>query len=187
MTGSPATPGPGDVLVTRSGGWVARLIRIRAALLGQPSADNHVAVLHHRDGEGTWWAIEGRPTGVGWADAGGYLDDRHILTNVGQPKTEQQRRRITEAAEQMLGVTYDWRAVITDALMVAHLDGLTDRRWRSRDAPAHLVCSSLAAYLYGQAGLERPAGHRPRYTTPADWAEFIVRHGYSDGRPPRTR
>lgn len=174
--------GPGDVLLTRGRGWVARLIRLAAASSGKPSTDNHIAVLHHRDDAGTWWAIEGRPDGIGWADARPYLADRYTLTNVGQPKTDRQRRLIAAHAESMLGVTYDWRAVITDILMVAHLDTLTNTSWRDRASPGHLVCSSLAAFLYGQVGLDRPSAHKPRYTTPADWEAFIDRRGYS--RPP---
>lgn len=180
-TGTRAEVGPGDVLVTRSRGWVARLIRARAAVLGKPSIDNHVAVLHHLDRAGTWWAIEGRPDGIGWADAGPYLADRHTVTNVGQPKTARQRAQIINAAEDMLGVAYDWRAVLTDALMVAHLESLTNAPWPDPDAPGHLVCSSLAAYLYRRAGLDHPHDRRPRYVTPADWAEFIIHHRYSVG------
>ena len=182
MTSSPAEIGPGDVLVVRTSGWVARLIRLRAALVGKPSGDNHVAVLHHRDSAGIWWAIEGRPDGIGWVDAGRYLGDRHTVSNLGQVKTDRQRHEITVAAEDMLGVTYDWRAVLTDTLMIAHLERLTNKRWPDPGTPGHLVCSSLAAYLYGRVGLERPRDHRPRYTTPADWVDFIDRHGYAGPR-----
>ena len=171
--------GPGDVLLTRGTGWVPRLIRLDAAAVGKPTSGNHIAVLHHRDHDGTWWAIEGRPQGIGWADARRYLDSRETITNVGQPKTDRQRQEITAAAERMLGVTYDWRAVLTDALMVAHLQSLTNRRWRTQAAPGHVVCSSLAAYLYHRAGLDHPTDHKPRYTTPADWEDFITRRGYA--------
>lgn len=56
---------PGDVLVTRSGGWQARLIRLGAALRDKPNLSSHVAVVHHTDVKGTLWVLEGRPGGAG--------------------------------------------------------------------------------------------------------------------------
>jgi hypothetical protein len=39
------------------------------------------------------------------------------------------------------------------------------------------VCSSLAAWVYLKAGLDVPTTHEPRFTTPADWEQFIVQRG----------
>ena len=51
---------PGTVLVTRSGGFAAFMIRLGAALRGRPNLGNHVAVAHHVDAKGTLWVIEGQ-------------------------------------------------------------------------------------------------------------------------------
>lgn len=171
--------GIGDVLVTRGSGWAARLIRLGAALMDEPNIDNHIAIVHHQDKSGTWWAIEGRPGGVGWVDAKSYLASNYTTNNAGEPKTDEQRQSIATAAEGMLGVAYDWSAIVTDALMVAHLDELWSQDWNGQGPPAHVVCSSLAAYLYDRAGVPRPTYHEARLTTPGDWEQFIVQHNYA--------
>ncbi|MGH3628139.1 MAG: hypothetical protein ACRDRL_11965 [Sciscionella sp.] len=172
--------GIGDVLVTRGSGWADRLIRLGAALEDEPDIDNHVAIVHHQDKAGTWWAIEGRPGGVGWVDAHSYLASSATTNNVGEPKTGEQRQMIATGAEGMLGVAYDWSAIITDGLMVTHLNEVWTQNWNGQGPPAHVVCSSLAAYLYERAGLDRPTIHEPRYTTPGDWEQFIIQHNYAE-------
>jgi hypothetical protein len=47
-----------------------------------------------------------------------------------------------------------------------HPDEVTTKR-----VPGHLVCSSLADYVYERAGLATP--HADRACTPWHWAEFI--------------
>lgn len=61
---------PADVLVVRTSGFAADMIRLGAALTGKPNLDNHVAVMHHWDGE-VPWGLEGKPGGVGWVDLRG--------------------------------------------------------------------------------------------------------------------
>jgi hypothetical protein len=168
---------PGDVLVCRTNDTGGELIRLGAALEDKASNDNHVALVHHRDPAGTLWVIEARPGGVGWADAEQY-DNPYLLTNVEQPKTGDQRRQVCTLAVGMLRVGYDWAAIGMDAAQALHLDGL----WRVKDfgdaPPAHVVCSSLVAWLYRKAGLAEPAG-RQRTTIPADWADWILRRGWA--------
>lgn len=94
--------GVGDLLFTRSSGWAARMVRLGEALRDEPNLDNHVAVVHHQDAAGVWWAIEGRPGGVGYADARHYLSSRWSNDNIGQPKTDDQRAQIAAVAEGML-------------------------------------------------------------------------------------
>jgi hypothetical protein len=170
--------GIGDLLLTRGSSWVDRLIRIGAAFLDEPNIDNHVAIVHHQDDNGNWWAIEGRPGGVGWADARKYLASRFTSNNVLQPKTDEQRAQVAKAAEGMLGVAYDWSAIIADGAMALHLKDLWAQDWQGKGAPAHVVCSSLAAYVYGEVGLERPTLHEPRETTPGDWEQFTLANNY---------
>lgn len=175
----------GDILVTRGNGCFSRMIRSAACLRDQPNLNNHVAIAHHQDRAGTWWVIEGRPGGVGWKDARHYIDSHYTTNNSRQEKDDEQRARTIEVAEKMLEVAYDWGAIISDAAMALRLNELWTERGRGRmgkTAPAHVVCSSLAAYVYGAVGLEIPTYHEPRYTTPADWDQFIIEHEYAAPR-----
>jgi hypothetical protein len=171
---------PGDVVAVRTPpsvyGW---LIRLGALLRGRPSMVDHVAIVHHIDAAGRMWGIEGRPGGVGWVDLQVY-DNRWLLSTKDQPKTDAQRQRICELAVDMLGTPYDWPAIIHDAAIAFGLD----RLWRSRDfgphAPGHVVCSSLASWLYHSVGLACPTA--PVETCwPADWADFILRKDWTRG------
>jgi hypothetical protein len=103
---------PGDLLFTRSSqGAFGRLIRAGAALADKPNLDNHVAIFHHWDPEGTPWVIEGRPGGVGWRDARDYLKSPWTMNNVLQPKTAVQREVVCDIAVKLLGTPYDWNAI----------------------------------------------------------------------------
>jgi hypothetical protein len=171
---------PGDVVAVRTPpsifGW---LIRLGAALRGRPWHVDHVVIVHHRDDTGRLWGIEGRPSGVGWVDLAAY-DNRWMLSNADQPKTDIQRAQVCELAVDMLGTPYDWPAIIHDAAIALNLQ----RLWRSGDygprAPGHVVCSSLAAWLYHKVGLAAPRGLMST-CWPADWADFILRKGWARG------
>lgn len=185
-------PAPGDVLCTRGTGWESALIRFGAALTGAPNLVNHVAVVSHRDAAGTLWVIEGRPGGVGYADARQYLASPWTLSNQGQPKTDAQRVAVVAVVTGMLGTPYDWSAIIADAMHAAWVDTLWTQDWHGQGPPGHVVCSALAAYAYGsvklpcprltsstlaaatykQTGLPSPVGGR--FVTPAEWAQFIL-------------
>lgn len=186
MTGDlkvvPAPPQPGDVLVIDGTTDVAKLIEAGAVLLGNPAA-SHVAVMHHTDDAGVPWAIEGRPGGVGWADARGYLQDPRTVANVLQPKTQHQRLQVTALAAKLLGTPYDFLGGIAeDAFNALGLGAL----WAEKDpatglAPAHVVCSSLAAWVYDKVGLAAPHPNDWRHVTPGAWAEFIAAQGWLAG------
>ena len=171
---------PGDVVLTRSKGWVGWIIRFGAALLDRPNTRNHVIVVHHRDAHGTLWGIEGRPGGVGWVDMTTVLRDRLTSSNAPQPKTPAQRAAVCEAVESVLQRPYDWGAIGRAAAESLRLD----RLWGDRDhadgaVPGALICSALADWAYETAGLSNPgAGQRTRYTTPADWDLFIQSRGW---------
>ncbi len=162
---------PGDVLVIAGTSGTSKLIEAGAVLEGEPAA-SHVAVFHHPG-----WVIEGRPGGVGWADATGYLRDPRTVTNAVQPKTGPQREQVCGLAVKLLGTPYDWAGGIAeDAMKALHLPEL----WASKDpatglVPGHVVCSSLAAWVYDRAGLAAPLTHDWQHVTPGDWAEFIIR------------
>jgi hypothetical protein len=164
---------PGDVVCVRTPSKVfGPLIRFGAWLRGKPATVDHVAVVHHRDLAGILWAVEGRPGGVGWVDVTQY-DNRWLVSNAAQPKTDEQRHQVCDFAEQSLRVPYDWSAILQDAMNALHVRDL----WASRDygdkPPGHVVCSSLAAWIYRRVGLAEPCGPA-RACEPCDWARFIA-------------
>lgn len=165
-------PMPGTVLAVRTSGRPAWWIRLGAALHDRPNLSNHIAVVHHKDAKGTLWGIEGRPGGVGWADCSAYLSSPWTVTNADQPMTPGQRDAVCDTMEGLLGTAYDWSAIIADGM--ADL-GMTvpgwDPSWHGT-VPAHVVCSSSAAYAYAKAGARCPAGDR--LVQPGDWDSFII-------------
>jgi hypothetical protein len=171
---------PGDVLAVRTPPSVfGTLIRFGAWLHHQPDHVDHVVVAHHRDAAGTLWGVEGRPGGVGWVDIATY-DNRWLVSNAAQYKTADQRRQVCTAAAHLLGVGYDWAAIGVDAVTAVGFDHL----WRAGDfggrPPAHVVCSSLASWVYRRVGLAEPVGPQ-RYSTPADWAAWMIEEGWRHG------
>lgn len=168
---------PGDILAVRSSGFAGKMIRLGAALRDTPNLDNHIAVVHHLDGNGTLWCLEGRPGGVGWRDAKAYMASRWTLSNADQPKTEAQRQAVCKTAEAMIGTAYDWAAIAEDAGQALGLK----RIWAEKaggQVPGHVVCSSLAAYAYDRNGLAAPLPMDFRHVTPADWDQWILMRGW---------
>lgn len=175
---------PGDVLVVRTKSPWGILVRIGAWLTGKPNTVDHVAVYHHRDLAGISWAVEGRPGGVGWVDVRQY-DGPHVVSNAGQPKTGEQRKAICDLTESLLQRPYDWGAIAQDAIDALHVRDLWASTDYGDDPPGHVVCSSLAAWVYRHVGLDHPAGKdgRVRWVTPGDWARFVADRAWlPDGR-----
>lgn len=173
------TPGVGDVLTVRTGGWGSYLIRLGERLHGLPSLDNHVVVMHHTDSAGVPWGIEGRPGGVGWVDCRPYLASKYTLTNADQPKTFVQRVAVADTVQQMLGDKYDWVGIGADACKDLDLPLLFAKDWHGKGMPGHVVCSSLAAYAYYTVGLGVPlARDGERFCQPGDWTKFIKIKGW---------
>jgi len=171
---------PADLLLTRSTGWASWMIRFGAALRDRPNLVNHVAIVHHIDKEGTVWCIEGRPGGVGWRDAKDYLSSPHTMCNYKQPKDEAQRKIVTDGAVAMLGTPYDWEAIASDAAnSFPGLANIWNLKWGPQGTvPGHVVCSSLAAFLYDpKAKLARPEGDRE--VAPADWLALWIDRGWA--------
>lgn len=169
----------GDILCTRNpNSLAAKLIRFGAALRDEPNTVNHVIIVSHRDA-GTLWGIEGRPGGVGYVDVKHALVSKWTLNNVGQAKTSDQRVQIREAAKGLLGTPYDWEGIAADAMKAIGANTI----WASRDfnaaVPAHVVCSSLADWVYDHVGLESPGKKFDRTVSPADWAELITLKGWN--------
>ena len=174
---------PGDVLAVRSPGLPGKLIRFGSALLDEPNVENHIAVLHHQDAKGTWWALEGRPGGVGWRDATDYLSSPYTITNRNQPKTQNQRGilGVTGWMERLINAQYDWDAIVGDGLRDLHLPPIPDP-WAEKTADGvvagHVVCSSAAAFAYIKAGLPCPTQTDAAHIEPSDWVDFIITNHY---------
>jgi hypothetical protein len=78
------------------------------------------------------------------------------------------------------GVGYDWSAITADAAQALRLWALS-ANWKAGQTPAHVVCSSYAAWCYEQVGLAEPSGTAEgRFTTPADWDHFITKALWKD-------
>src|SRR5947209_4712624 len=72
-----------------------------------------------------------------------------------------------------------------DALRLHDLSHEIDHLWRwptaSGQLPGHVVCSSLAACLYGLAGWATPSRPDVRTCEPADWWVWSDRRQWEDG------
>lgn len=170
----------GDVLVVRLGGIFGWLIRFAARLRGRPHGNNHIAVVHHLDADGTPWVVEGEPEGVRMASGAAYLTSKSSVANVGQPKTPEQRQQIAALAESFLHCPYDWAAISADATNAFDIHDPFVPEWTADTVPARVVCSSLATYIYTKLGLDAPS--EGRLTTPGDWEAFIRAHHFDAGR-----
>jgi hypothetical protein len=173
----PAQLQPATLLATRSPGFAGRMIRLGSAFRDQPNLVNHIAIVHHTDKHGTVWCLEGRPGGVGWRDARDYIRDPHTWCNAGQALTTEDRAEIVKGAKALIGTAYDWQAIAADGLDSFGLD--LELAWQPGPdgVDGHVVCSSLAAYLYGTRNADRPTGDR--LVTPGQWLGLWFDRGYA--------
>lgn len=170
--------GVGDILCTRSKGWIAFLIRLWAALVDMPNLVNHVIILHHRNPDGGWVGIEARPGGVGWRDiTPGLLRSPYLSTNAAQPKTEQQRFLIAKAAEELLRLPYDYAGIVMAGFEGLHIN-IWDPVW-GPVRPHHVFCSAAAAWCYGKVGLAAPGLRFDRLVTPGAWDDWNRRAAWT--------
>lgn len=164
---------PGDVLVAATadkGGW---WIRLRSRMMRQPALHNHVALATHRDDTGRWRGLEGRPGGFGWCNLDTYLAHPATVANTEQPLRDGQREYIVTRAQTMVGIAYDWRAILGFALTTIGLPFLP-HEWPEDGIPSQNVCSSAVDLLYEAAGAANPGGYRKtRGTDPDDWSSFV--------------
>lgn len=164
---------PADVLVVRTGGWEADVIRFGEGVAGKPNLDNHVAVMHHWDGD-VPWGLEGQPGGVGWRDLRDYLADPWTVTNISQPgRDDADRAAAAKDAEGMLGTKYDWLAILGDGFGDLSVR-LWNQEWPHGKPPGEVVCSSFAAYVYERRGWAHPDLGAERYCQPSDWDALII-------------
>lgn len=170
---------PGTVIVTATPDVVGWIIRLRSWLTRQPHTHNHVALFTHYDSTGRPRGLEGRPSGFGWVNLDKYLARGDTITNAGQPLTEDQREVVVRGAITMVGIPYDWAAILAFAAGTAHLPFLP-REWPTDGVPAHVVCSSAIDYLYEGVRAANPGGYgKTRGTDPDDWTTFIVTQAWT--------
>lgn len=173
---------PGDVWAVDASGFGRIPIILGSWLAGHRAPVDHVIVVHHQDKNGVWWGIEGRPSGVGWANMAEYLTTpkqlRAARGNPRQPRSAAQRQAVCKLMEGLLGTSYDWvGGIVADfdaSLRAEDLAKLIDRWWGWNDGvvrPPHVVCSSAAAWAYGKLGLGHPGGPQ-ELVTPADWWDY---------------
>ena len=168
---------PGDVLAVRGAGWEAEVIRVGEELSGKPGLDNHVAVMHHWQGD-VPWGLEGKPGGVGWADMRRYVASEYTVNNCGQPgRTDAVRAQVAAEAEHLIGTRYDWLAIADATLRAFRMDDLFSSTVNGT-VPGHIVCSSYAAFLYKLYGWDHP-NVPDRDCEPGDWTAFAMDHGYN--------
>ena len=178
--------GVGDIICTRNNtGWAARMIRLRAGLLDQPNLVNHVIIVHHKQPNGDWIGLEGKPGGVGWINITQrkVLKSPWIVTNQHQTKTDEQRYLVAKAAEKLLGVQYDWVGIAQEAFAwgpAKRIFALMNDKWGSKDRiPEHVFCSNYADWCYDSVGIKSPGRFFDRNVTPNDWAEWSIVKRYN--------
>jgi hypothetical protein len=172
-------PQPGDVLAVAGGGAAGWLISVGQALAGKPSLAQHVVVVTHQDKTGRWMGIEGRPGGVGPRDITPFLSDSRVRSNYLQSRANDrgQLTAFLAGCAKSLGLQYDWVGITEDIdnVIVPDLSSVIDHLWRWPSnkgiLPGHVVCSSLAAMLYGlpAVGWKHPDLGKERQCLPADW------------------
>jgi hypothetical protein len=174
----PRIVGPGDVLAVWTGDeLIERAIRMAELMEGKPAVANHVVIVTHQDPLGRWMGIEGRPGGVGTCDVTPYLTDARTRSNHSQPRPDDAGQVVTFIAScaKSLGIAYDWVGIAEDglgALHIADLSAVINPLWASHEGllPGHVVCSSLAAYLYAMVtDWAHPDVGAERTCEPADW------------------
>lgn len=170
---------PADLLIVRTSGFWAGVIRFGEHLQGQPDEQNHVAVMSHWGADGIPWGLEGRPGGVGWVDLRGYLKLDATVNNCGQPgRSMAGRDEVAARAKAMIGTAYDWEAIADDTLRAFRMPELWARNFSGDKAEGAVICSSYAEFLYESRGWDHPLTSDDRDTEPADWTRFIISNDY---------
>lgn len=179
---------PGVVLaVWTSNDIAADLIRAGEALEGKAAVANHVILITHRDPKGRWIGIQGQPGGVGLADCTPFLDSPRTRGNYDQvaamaasrPAFGTELDTYLASCAKSIGVRYDWAGIAGDTANALHLNDLAAAlnriyAWPAAHGqmPGEMVCSSLAAWQYENAGWPHPDLGAERSCEPADWWDW---------------
>jgi hypothetical protein len=95
------------------------------------------------------------------------------ISNHDQPKDAEVKVKVVQAMVALLGTKYDYPAYLKIAMDTVGITPYwTD--WNDNDVPTSYICSAVADQIYEQYCLPNPGGMKvTRFTTPAEWAEFI--------------
>jgi hypothetical protein len=180
--------GPGDVLAVASTAAIfSRMIALFEGWAGKPTVSTHVVIVTHQDKNGNWVGIQATPRGVGVCVVDGFLADPRTRTNHAQPRTDDrgQSQTFLASCALSLGIPYDWIGVAEDIASTLHLHDLSHHldewfNWERPPAsqPSHVVCSSLAAELYGRVGWAHPDIGVERVCEPGDWVLWCDQRGW---------
>jgi hypothetical protein len=164
---------PADILVVRTTDTPGEVIRVVEELSGAPGLGNHVAFMHHWDGD-VPWGLEGKPGGVGWRDLRDYLADPFTLNNCLQPgRPDADRALAARDAEGLLGTKYDWAAILGDGFDDLSVK-IWNQDWPHGKPPGEVVCSSFGAYVYAKRTWTHPDLGHERFCQPSGWTRMII-------------
>jgi hypothetical protein len=173
------TPSPGDVLAVVQPGLFGKVIQVFERLQGKPDIANHVVIVSGQDAQGRWIGVQGKPSGVGMVELSVYLNDSRTRSNHDQPRPNNanQLASVLASEAKSLKIGYDWVGIAQDALDTVHLYDFAEDlnplwAWPDPEGgslPGHVVCSSLASWLYESVGWAHPKEGADRTCEPADW------------------
>lgn len=154
-------PKKGDFGIVRSNGWAARLIQI-----GTVSRWNH-AFIYLGDGI----LAEATPgNGITLNKVSKYSK---VAWNQHQELTDEQRDKIVEKADQLLGRTYGFLDIAILALRILGLKFLSGKILEKMALRQGIICSEYVAICYQNAGIDLTG--KPEYlVTPGDLAEILI-------------
>jgi hypothetical protein len=173
------TPAAGDVLAVVQPSLFGKVIQVFERLQGKSDISNHVVIISGQDALGRWIGVQGKPTGVGMVEISIYLNDSRTRSNHDQLRPDDTGQLATMLASlaKSLHIGYDWVGIAEDALSALTLFDLSGAlaplwAWPDPDGgtlPGHVVCSSLASWLYESVEWAHPDEGADRTVEPADW------------------
>lgn len=151
----------GDFGIVRTNGWAARLIQ-----LGTLSRWNH-AFIYLGDGI----IAEATPRkGIMLSPVAEYPN---IAWNQHQGLSEDQRLKILEKANELIGRTYGFLDILIIGLRILGLKFLGGKMLEKLSLRQGIICSEYVAICYQNAGLNLV--NKPEYlVTPGDLAEILI-------------
>lgn len=168
---------PGDVIAVGTPEFTGWWIRFRSWLMGKPHHQNHIAMFTHFDEDGNPRGLEGKPSSFGWVNLDKYINGpmaATVVTNAGKTVfSDEERRQVVAHARTMMGMAYDWRAIITFSLATLGF-GFRVKEWPEKGLPSDSTCASSLDLLYEWMGWPNPGGwKRTRGTDVDDWVTHI--------------
>lgn len=163
-----SAPQPGSIGVVSEKHWASLAIQ-----WGTRSRYNHVVICESVNPDGTVTVIEARPGGAGRAAyrADGPVWDDFTISAF-------QRNQIVAAAQQCIGIPYDW---VDIASFIWRFNRVKTGSKRYPDHPDNrLICSELGAWCLRQARIDPMPGISAGEISPGDLADFMFRHEGSD-------